>query len=72
MSSISTSSKTWEGDPVSRGGSPWLFANKSAYDSDLHSSETLLVFVAKLDIAVSPLPENSQGLGDAWVPGNTV
>lgn len=60
-----------EGNPVSSGGSPELFANRRAYDSALHSSETFIIFVAKLDVSLSPLPENSQRLGDDWVSGNT-
>ena len=60
-----------EGNPVSTGGSPWLFADRRAYDSALHSSETFIFFVGKLDVALSPLPENSQRLGDGWVSGNT-
>lgn len=37
----------------------------------IRSSETFGIFVAKLDSALSPPPENSQRLGDDWVSGST-
>lgn len=65
MSFISTSSETWEGNPISRGGSPQLFANKNAFDSELQSSETLLTLVAKKWFPLSPL----QTVRDWEMPG---